>query len=122
MNFRNKFGIIFLSLILMLSLLFPFCCHSQNSSGASHHSEISEQAAHSSHHNEVDCSCGHRLIEDFQKNKKVVSSLHLDVNLESGVTAFVPFDHLSLSGASVIHTVHEMSGLPVHLLNSVFLN
>lgn len=122
MNLRNKYGIIFLSATLMPSLLFPFCCHAENSKGASHPQEISEHAAHSQDHNEVDCSCGHRLIQDFQKNKNIASSLSLQLNMGSEAIAFVPVNILSPSTLKVVHTVQEMPRPPVHLLNSVFLN
>ncbi|MCW9706222.1 hypothetical protein [Fodinibius salsisoli] len=122
MNIRGTYWIASLSLLLSLSLALPYCCHADIPELFFHH-----QPSHASHSHQSDarqCNCGHELVKDFQKTKKVVSSptllLSSDVTLQDRIIFAVSIDFLSIP--QIQPGILSDSGPPLHLLNSVFLN
>jgi len=128
MNIRNTYWIVSLSVVLSLSMVLPYCCHADISELFSHHQEMPAHAMHGQHSDSgtdgAQCDCGHEFVKDFQKTKKVVSSLTLPPSL-----AGLPLEGISFPVNSHFLSIRVIqpgilsdSGPPIHLLNGVFLN
>ena len=118
---RNTYWIAALSALLSLSLVLPYCCHVDISELLSNHQQA---AAHSQHSDGQQCNCGHKLVKDYQKTKKVASSqtfslspavLIPDRESFSISTDILPFPFIEPG-------VLRHTGPPLHLLNGVLLN
>ena len=125
MNIRNKNWIVSLALLLSFSLVFPFCCHADISELFSHHQDSSIHAEQTPHQDASDCSCGHELRKDFQKNKKVAAGQQILLPLvklptEDAITLHP--DQSVLPFSVVQPGILADAAPPLHVLNSVFLN
>lgn len=125
MNIRNTYWMISLSIVLSFSLVLPICCNANVSELFSHHQEMPNHAMHGQQSDAEQCDCGHELVKDYQKTKKVVNSqpqlLFSAVASPTAVSFSFDTDFRSIS-AQIQPGIISNSGPPLHLLNSVFLN
>ena len=128
MDNRKTYWILSLSVLLSLSLILPYCWHSDISEVFFHQKEMAAHSMHGEHSNADDtgsCDCGHEFVKDFQKTKKVVTGsntrlLLTGISTQKFTIQF--FDQLALHLKVVQPGILIDTGPPIHVLNSVFLN
>ena len=127
MSIRKTYCVASLALLLSFSLALPYCCHADISEVFSHQTEMVAHVAHGQHSdtNADTCDCGHELVKDFQKNKKVATGQNvfpLFTGISTQAFTLRLFDKQTLHWVTTQPGILADSGPPLHLLNNVFLN
>lgn len=125
MKLSKTYWITALSILLSLSLALPNCCHAEISALFSHHQQAASHSAHETNPEASSCKCGHELVKDYQKTKKVINGNQklvpaLSYDLSVGENKSTPIVSNFFGNKDAYSGIDY--GPPTYLLNSVFLN
>lgn len=118
-----------LSVVLSLSILLPFCCHTTMAASGSHHKMEAMASHHASHNHQPDsrpCNCGHQLTEAYQRPSiATIDGASIIYAIIDQTTAalfrFNPYAFVS-SISKVQRGVDIDLGPPLHIVHSLFLH